>query len=50
MNLPTLGKLFSYHSKSNTYAEIFIMITPYIVTNDIDPEALMRKAGAKDNG
>ena len=50
MNLPILGKLFSYHSKSNTYAEIFIMITPYIVTNDIDPEALMRKAGAKDNG
>lgn len=50
MNLPILGKLFSYHTKSQTYAEVFIMITPYIVTDGIDPETIMRKAGAKDNG
>lgn len=46
MDLPILGKLFSYHSKSKSYAEVFVMITPYIVTDDIDPAALLR-AGTK---
>lgn len=50
MDLPILGKLFSYHSKSKTYSEIFIMITPYIVTDDIDPQYLLKKAGADDYG
>lgn len=45
MDLPILGKLFSYHSHSKTYSEVYIMITPYIVTDDIDPAALMRKVG-----
>ena len=45
MDLPILGKLFSYHSRSKTYSEVYIMITPYIVTEDIDPTAIMRKVG-----
>lgn len=45
MDLPILGKLFSYHSHSKTYSEVYIMITPYIVTEDIDPTAIMRKVG-----
>ena len=45
MDLPILGKLFSYHSKSKTYAEVYIMITPYIVTGHIDPKQLLREAG-----
>ncbi len=45
MDLPILGKLFSFHSKSKSYAEVYIMITPYIVTDDIDPAAIMRKVG-----
>lgn len=42
MDIPILGKLFSYHKKSKTYSEIFIMVTPYIVSDDIDPKALLR--------
>ena len=45
MDLPILGKLFSYHSHSKTYGEVYIMITPYIVTDDIDPAAILRKVG-----
>ena len=43
MDLPVLGKLFSYHSKSKTYAEVYIMITPYIVDGNTDPRALLKK-------
>lgn len=43
MNLPILGQLFSYHSTSKTYGEVYIMITPYIVTDGIDPKAIMKK-------
>lgn len=43
MNLPILGKLFSYHTKSKTFAEVFIMLTPYIVSDDIDPVKIMRQ-------
>ena len=47
MSLPILGKLFSYHSVSKTYAEVYIMITPYIVTDDIDPKAILRKVSGE---
>ena len=47
MDLPILGKIFSYHQKSKDFAEVYIMITPYIVTDDIDPKELLRKAGEK---
>lgn len=50
MDLPILGALFRYHSKSKTYAEIYIMLTPYIVTDDIDPSALLRRAGGGSYG
>ena len=36
MNLPILGRLFSYHSRSKEYAEVYIMITPFIVDDDFD--------------
>ena len=42
MNLPILGELFKYHSKSSSYSEVFIMITPYIVTEGIDPQRIMK--------
>ena len=45
MDLPLLGKLFSYHSVSKSYGEVYIMITPYIVTDNIDPKDLLRKVG-----
>lgn len=44
MNLPILGELFKYHSHSKSYAEVYIMVTPYIVTDDINPKELLRKA------
>lgn len=44
MNLPILGELFKYHLHSKSYAEVYIMITPYIVTDDINPKELLRKA------
>ena len=43
MNLPILGKLFQFHSKSKTYGEVFIQITPYIVSNDMDTKAIARQ-------
>lgn len=45
MDLPILGKIFSYHSESKSYSEIFIMITPYIVTDNIDPKQILKKVG-----
>lgn len=48
MDLPILGKLFSFHSKSKSYAEIYIMITPYIVTDDIDAKAIIRNIESKE--
>ena len=44
MNLPILGQLFRYHQKSTKYDEVFIMITPYIVTDNMNPEEILRKA------
>lgn len=48
MNLPILGKLFSYRTKSTDYSEIYIMITPFIVTNDINVQEMYDKLGSKD--
>lgn len=45
MNLPILGNLFKYHSSSKGYTEVFIMVTPFIVTDDIDPKAILRMGG-----
>lgn len=50
MDLPILGKLFQYHQKSKSYSEVYIMITPYIVTNDIDPKDILRHAGMSGEG
>ena len=44
MQLPILGELFKYHSRSRTYAEVFVMLTPYIVTDNIDARQLLREA------
>jgi len=43
MDLPILGNLFKYHSHSKEYTEVFIMITPYIVTEGLDPQTILRK-------
>lgn len=43
MDLPILGKLFSYHSKEKTYAEVYIMITPYLVSDELDPKEVLRR-------
>ena len=45
MDLPILGKLFQFHSKSKEYAEVYIMITPYIVDGNTDPQELLGKYG-----
>lgn len=48
MDLPILGRLFSFHSSSKTYSEIFIMVTPYIVTENIDPQRLLKAIDKKE--
>ncbi len=48
MNLPILGELFKFHSRSKEYSEIYIMITPYIVNDDIDPKALLKQMETED--
>lgn len=40
MDLPILGKIFSYHNRSKTYAEVYIMITPFILTENVDARAI----------
>lgn len=40
MNLPILGKLFSYHTRSKDYSEVYIMITPFIVTDNINTQKM----------
>ena len=42
MDLPLLGNLFRYHSVSKENTEIFIMVTPFIVGEDTDPQALLK--------
>ncbi|MEN6620097.1 MAG: type II and III secretion system protein, partial [Smithella sp.] len=43
MDLPILGSLFKYHSASKEYTEVFLMVTPYIVSDNIDPKELLQK-------
>lgn len=42
MNLPILGELFKFRSTTHKYGEVYIMLTPYIVTDDVDPQKLIR--------
>ena len=48
MNLPILGSLFRYHSKSKSYSEVYVMITPYIVEEGTNPQELMQSLKAGD--
>ena len=43
MNLPILGELFKFHNHSKTYAEVYIMLTPFIMDENVDAQALIRK-------
>lgn len=43
MNLPVLGRLFSTHTHTKTFDEVFIMITPYIVTDNLDAKKVLRE-------
>ena len=43
MNLPILGELFKFHHRSRTYAEVYIMLTPFIMSDDVDAKAVARK-------
>ena len=43
MDLPILGQLFKYHSKSKTYGEVYIMITPYIMGDGINAKEIARR-------
>lgn len=40
MDLPILGKLFSYHSHTKDYAEVYVMITPFIISDDTNAQAM----------
>lgn len=42
MDLPILGQLLKSHNKSKEHTEIFITLTPYIVGEGIDPQAILR--------
>ena len=48
MNLPILGSLFRFSSKSKSYSEVYVMITPYIVDEGTNPQELMQKLKAGD--
>lgn len=43
MNLPILGKLFQYHTKSKNDTEVVIMITPYYLDENSNVESLVKK-------
>ncbi len=47
MHLPILGSLFRFHSTSKSYAEVFIQITPYIVSDNLNPEEILRRVDTK---
>lgn len=42
MDLPILGPLFRIHTHSKSYAEVYILVTPYIVTEGFDPENVLK--------
>ncbi len=48
MNLPILGELFRARSTSHTYAEVYVMLTPYIVSEGINPQQIMAELKAGD--
>lgn len=39
-DIPVLGQLFRKNTKSNDRTELIILITPYIITNDNDAQAV----------
>ncbi|MBE6101717.1 MAG: hypothetical protein E7200_06405 [Selenomonas ruminantium] len=43
MNLPILGELFKFHHRSKTYAEVYIMLTPFIMDDGVDAKSVIRK-------
>ena len=43
MNLPILGELFKFHHRSKTYAEVYIMLTPFIMDSSLDVKEITRK-------
>ena len=43
MNLPILGELFKFHNRSKSYAEVYIMLTPFIMDDGIDAREVARK-------
>ncbi len=47
MHLPILGALFRFHSVSKTYGEVFIQITPYIISDNINPEEILRRVNTR---
>ncbi len=47
MHLPILGALFRFHSTSKTYGEVFIQVTPYIISDNINPEEILRRVDLK---
>ena len=48
MNLPILGSLFRYSSKSKSYSEVYVMITPYIVEEGTNPQEIMQRLKVGD--
>lgn len=36
MNLPILGELFKNHTRSKDYAEVYIMLTPFILSDSVN--------------
>lgn len=48
MDLPILGELFKYHSRSTKNSEIYIMITPYIVDGTVDTSKIYQSLRKQD--
>lgn len=51
MNLPVLGKLFSYKEKSKEQSEVFFILTPYLLDDETTIESLQKmiREGKTDN-
>ncbi len=41
MDLPILGALFRHHDKSTTYSEVYVIMTPFIIAEGVNPKALL---------
>lgn len=48
MDLPLLGSLFRYHDKSTSFAEVYVIITPFIVAEGVNPKALLSSIKRQD--